>query len=138
MDDVIRVNGYLVPRRLLYTKTDEWVEIRGEIAVVGITDYAQKQLRDIVGVELPEPGYKAKKGEAIASIESVKTVADVYAPLTGTIVEVNERLYEEPELINKDPYGDGWIAKIKYEYREEVESLLKPEDYAKKIEKEAH
>ena len=135
----IRVNGYIVPRDLLYTETDEWVRVGSSgVAVVGVTDYAQKELRDVVGVELPEVGYEASRGEAVASIESVKTVADVYSPLSGVIVEVNERLYEEPELINRDPYGEGWIFKIRYSDSGELEALLSPEQYAEKIRERKH
>jgi len=120
---------------LLYTETDEWVRVEGDIARVGVTDYAQKMLRDVVGVELPKPGSRAERRKAVAVIESVKATAEVYAPLTGVIVEVNERLREEPELINKDPYGGGWILAIRIEDRRELEELLKPQAYIEKIQK---
>ena len=128
----IRVNGYIVLRDRRYTETDEWVKLEGDVVLVGITDYAQKKLRDIVGVELPEKGRRVKKGEAVASIESVKAAADVYAPLDGEIVEVNERLYEEPELLNRDPYNT-WMFKLKPDDPSQYESLLTPEQYAEKI-----
>ena len=136
MAEEIRVNNYIVLRDRLYTKTDEWVKREGDIVVVGITDYAQKKLRDIVGVDLPEPGTSAKAGDAVASIESVKAAADVYAPVSGEIAEVNERLYDEPELLNKDPYGEGWMFKIRLSDEKELEKLLTPEQYAEKIRKE--
>ncbi len=126
---------YVVRDDLLYTETDEWVRVEGGIAVVGITDYAQKNLRDIIGVELPEPGTRVEKGAAMAVVESVKHTADVYAPVTGVVEEVNERLYDEPELLNKDPYGEGWLVKIKIENPSELDTLLKPQQYAEKIKK---
>lgn len=118
---------------LLYTPTDEWVRVEGDTITIGISDYAQKMLRDIVGVELPKKGVKASKGQAVAVIESIKATAEVYTPLAGTVVEVNERLKEEPELLNKDPYGEGWILKIKLESPGELEKLLKPQDYIAKL-----
>ncbi|BEP17345.1 glycine cleavage system protein GcvH [Pyrofollis japonicus] len=136
MAEEIRVLNYIVLKDRLYTKTDEWVKREDGIVVVGITDYAQKKLRDIVGVELPEPGAKVKAGDAVASIESVKAAADVYAPVSGEVVEVNERLYDEPELLNKDPYGEGWMFKIRISDEKELEKLLTPEQYAEKIKKE--
>ncbi len=126
---------FKVDDTLLYTATDEWVRVEGEIARVGVTDYAQKMLRDVVGVELPKQGTKVRKGQAVAVIESIKATAEVYAPITGTIIEVNERLKEEPELINKDPYGEGWIVAIRIESTEELQQLLKPQDYIEKIQK---
>ncbi len=136
MAEEIKINNYLVLRDRLYTKTDEWVKREGDLVIVGITDYAQKKLRDIVGVDLPETGTSVKAGDAVASIESVKAAADVYAPVSGEIVEVNERLYDEPELLNKDPYGEGWMFKIRLSDEKELEKLLTPEQYAEKIRKE--
>ncbi len=122
---------------LLYTESDEWVRVDGEIAVVGVTDYAQKKLKDIVGVELPEPGDEVSMGDQVAVIESVKAAADVYAPVSGEIVEVNEDLYDAPETINKDPYGEGWLFKIKITNKEELDKLLNHEAYVEKIKKES-
>ncbi len=132
-------NKYIVKTDRKYTETDEWALKRddGKI-IVGITDYAQKKLRDIVGVELPDPGIKVKKGESLGAIESVKATSDYYAPVSGKIIEVNERLLEEPELLNTDPYGDGWIVIIDPEKPEEYEELLTPEKYAEKIRREKH
>jgi len=135
-DGEIRVDGYIVLRDRLYTESDEWVKVEDGVATVGITDYAQKKLRDIVGVELPEPGRRVKRGETVAAIESIKAAADVYAPVSGEVVEVNERLYDEPELLNRDPYGEGWMFRIKLEDPSELESLLPPEKYVERIKRE--
>ncbi len=101
---------------------------------MGITDYAQDQLGDIVYVELPEVGRKVKRMEAVATVEAVKTAADVYAPLSGEVVDVNGELEGSPELLNRDPYGKGWMFKLKVENPEEVKDLLSPEDYRKLVE----
>jgi len=127
------VKNYRVPKKLLYTKDDEWVRLEGDVAVIGITDYAQKKLKNIISIDLPNINRKVSKGEVIATIESVKAVADVYAPLTGVIIEVNEILKDAPEKINHDPYGEGWIIKIRVEKLDEIKLLMSPEDYAKKI-----
>ena len=116
---------------LLYTETDEWVRVEGDRIVVGITDYAQKMLKDVIGVELPERGRKYSKGEVVAVLESIKATGEVYAPASGTVVDVNERLIEEPELVNKDPYGEGWIFAMKADDR--PEGLLTHQEYAKKL-----
>ncbi len=132
----IRVGPYLVLTDRLYTESDEWIKIEDGVATVGITDYAQRKLRDIVGVELPEVGQRVRRGEAVAAIESVKAAADVYAPVSGEIVEVNERLLDEPELLNKDPYGEGWIFRVRMEDPGEAQGLLSPEQYAERIKRE--
>jgi len=125
------VNGYLVLKDRLYTGNDEWVKKENGKVKIGITDYAQKQLKDIVGIDLPETGQKVNKGEPIATIDSIKTAAEVYSPVTGVIVDVNEVLLENPEFLNTDPYGEGWIAVIEGEkIEEETESLMTPEKYA--------
>lgn len=136
MSEEIKVNDYVIKRNLFYTKTDEWVRVEGNVVIIGITDYAQKKLRHIVGVELPEVGTEVSKGEVVATLESVKTVADIYVPCKGRIVEVNEELTEHPEYINQDPYGKGWILKIEVSDVNELQELLKPEEYADKIRKE--
>ncbi|MHA1709732.1 MAG: glycine cleavage system protein GcvH [Candidatus Baldrarchaeia archaeon] len=124
---------YVVRTDLRYTETEEWAKKEEDNRVrEGITDYAQKELRDIVGIELPEVGTEVKKGDSIGSIESVKAVSDLYAAVSGRIVEVNERLLEEPELLNKDPYGDGWIVIIEMSDPNEYEQLLTPEAYIEK------
>jgi len=119
---------------LLYTKEHEWAKIEGDIATVGITDYAQEQLGDIVYVELPEVGRRFKRMEAAATIEAVKTAADVYSPFSGEVVEVNVELKEKPELINQDPYGKGWLFKIKIGNLEEKDDLMSAEEYKKFLE----
>jgi glycine cleavage system H protein len=126
-----RKSKYLVLKDRLYTDSDEWVKIDGDIAVVGITDYAQKKLRDIIGVDLPKPDTRVKRGDPVAVVESVKAAADIYAPMDGIISEANERLLDSPELINKDPYGEGWIFKVKL--TEKPEGLLEAEKYMEKI-----
>ena len=134
----VEVKGatYEVDDELLYTDTDEWVRVEGDRVRVGVTDYAQKELKDIVGVELPDPGTEARRGEPVAVLESVKATADVYAPLDGVIDEVNERLLEEPELINRDPYGEGWIFTMKPSKREQLQELLSPQAYVERIKRE--
>ncbi|RMG58888.1 MAG: glycine cleavage system protein GcvH [Gammaproteobacteria bacterium] len=102
-----------IPEHLLYTKEHEWVRIEDDIATIGITDHAQEALGDIVFVELPEKGRKVEAGEAFAVVESVKAVSDVYAPVAGEVIETNELLESEPEKINTDPYGEGWIARVR-------------------------
>jgi glycine cleavage system H protein len=123
---------FVVDDKLLYTETDEWVRVEGEVARIGITDYAQKMLRDVVGVELPRQGAKVKRGQSVAVIESIKATAEVYTPVTGTVVEVNEKLRDEPELVNKDPYGGGWIVAVKMDDPKELEQLLKPQEYVER------
>ena len=103
---------FVVDDALLYTPSDEWIKDEGGRLRIGITDYAQKQLKDIVGVDLPKVGQEVTEGMDLAVLESVKATAEVYAPVSGKVVEVNERLLEEPELINKEPYDGGWIAVV--------------------------
>lgn len=112
------------PKDVRYTKDHEWVRISGDTAVVGITDYAQGELGDIVFVELPARGRKVKRGESMGTIEAVKAVSDLYAPLTGEIVEVNPDLEKNSELVNKDPYGKGWMIRIRIADKAETDSLL--------------
>jgi len=118
---------------LLYTESDEWVRIEGDTATVGITDYAQKKLQDIVGVEPPEPGARVKKGDVVAFVESVKASAEIYAPLTGEIIEANEDLVMSPEKVNQDPYGEGWIFRMRIENPDEVKELLTHEEYVEHL-----
>ncbi len=130
-----KLGEYLVRKDLLYTPKDEWVRIEGDVVTLGITDYAQKKLKYIVNVELPEVGKKVSVDDAVATLESVKAVAEVYTPVEGDVIEVNEELTEKPDLINTDPYGRGWIVKLR---ASEIDKgkLLSPEDYADKISKE--
>jgi glycine cleavage system H protein len=112
------------PKDLKYTKDHEWVRISGDTGVVGITDYAQGELGDIVFVELPAKGKKVKQGESMGTIEAVKAVSDLYAPLTGEVVEVNPELEKNSEVINKEPYGKGWMVKIRMTSKDEAAALL--------------
>ncbi len=118
-----------VPRDLRYTKTHEWVRFAQGIAVVGITDFAQEQLSDLTFVELPAVEDEVQPSDEVAVVESVKAASDVYAPVAGTIVEVNEALTSNPELVNSDPYGAGWIFKIKPENKSDLDDLLDADNY---------
>lgn len=118
---------------LKYTKTHEWVKIEGNIARIGITDYAQRELTDVVFVELPELGKDVRRGDEICTIESVKSVSEVYAPLSGKVVNVNKELEDSPERINKSPYDDGWLFEIEIRDKKEVDDLLSAKDYKKLI-----
>jgi glycine cleavage system H protein len=118
-----------------YTKEHEWVKIDGGTAVEGLTDYAQSELSDIVMVELPTVGKKIKAGDSIGTIEAVKAVSDLYAGLSGEVVEVNNKVVSDPALINKDPYGEGWLYKVKVDDAKEADALLSPEQYKELIEK---
>lgn len=114
---------------LKFTKEHEWVKAEKEIAAVGISEYAQKELGDVVYVELPSVGDAIEKGDACANIESVKAVSDIYSPVTGEIVQVNEFLSDKPEAINKDPYGEGWVFKIKMNDASELDTLMDANAY---------
>ncbi|MBU0762670.1 MAG: glycine cleavage system protein GcvH [Candidatus Altiarchaeota archaeon] len=118
------------PADLKYTKDHEWVKVVGEVAVVGITDYAQDALGDIVFVEMPKAGVQAQKGKGIAVVESVKSVSDVFAPVSGEVVEVNSELEAAPEKVNKDPYG-SWMFKIKMKDQTELSAMMSADDYKK-------
>ncbi len=122
-----------IPGNLKYTKDHEWAKIDGNIATIGITDFAQSELGDIVYVELPEVGTQTKQGESFGTIEAVKAVSDMFSPLTGEVAEVNTGLSDKPEVINKDPYGDGWIIKIKFSNKTEVDNLLDKSKYEELI-----
>jgi len=118
------------PDELKYAKTHEWTRLEGDIATVGITDHAQSELGDVVYVDLPNVGRILKAGDTFGSVESVKTVSDVYAPVGGEVVEVNGALGSQSELVNEDPYGKGFMIKIKLENPAELDSLLSAADYA--------
>ena len=120
-----------VDSRCRYTKTHEWVRVEGDDAYVGITDYAQQQLSDIVFVEMPEVGDSFEKGEVFGVVESVKAASDVYLPVAGEIAELNEELEDSPDLVNRDPYGDGWFVKFVVEDPDELDSLMDAEAYQK-------
>ncbi len=124
----------MYPEDRKYSKEHEWAKIEGKEAIIGITYYAQKELGDVVYVDLPEVGREIKQGEVIATLESVKTASEVYSPLSGKITRVNEKLKEKPELINEDPYNNGWIAILEFSDSKEYDNLLSSEDYKKLIE----
>lgn len=117
------------PDRLLYTESHEWVKNEGSQVTIGLTDYAQCQLKDIVYVELPEVGSEFKKGESLGVVESVKTVADVYSPVAGKVIDGNIALKEHPQFINEDPYGKGWLVKMEIQDKEELKELLSSKTY---------
>ncbi len=122
-----------VPTDLRYSKSHEWVRVSGDVATVGISDHAQHELTDVVFVELPNVGRKVKSGEACAVVESVKTASDIYAPVSGDVVEVNKAAVDNPALVNTAPFGDGWFFKVKLSNAAEVEGLLTPEAYRAQI-----
>jgi len=118
-----------IPEELLYTKEHEWTRIDDKVATIGITDYAQGELGDIVYVELPEVGTQVNQGDSFGTIEAVKAVSDLFAPLSGEVAEINESLNDEPEKVNQDPYNEGWMIKIKISDESEKEELLGSEQY---------
>lgn len=124
----------MYPEDRKYSKEHEWVKIEEEKAIIGITYYAQKELGDVVYVDLPEVGKEIKRGEVIATLESVKTASEVYSPLSGKVIKVNEKLKEKPELINEDPYNNGWIVILEFSDSKEYDNLLSSENYKKLIE----
>lgn len=118
---------------LKFTREHEWVKRENEITVIGISEFAQEQLEDIVSIELPKPGSIFKKGQTVALVDSVKASSDIYAPISGEIIEVNNGLIENPEMINQSPYDLGWIIKIKPSNMEEFEDLMTKEQYDRYI-----
>ena len=119
-----------IPDRLLYTKTHEWVKkLNSKEAIVGITDFAQQQLKDIVFVELPSVGKELKMGTPCAVVESVKTAYDIYAPVSGKVLKINQKIQEKPQLVNEDPYGEGWFLHIEISNPNELSGLLSPDQY---------
>ena len=119
---------------LKFSKDHEWVRVEGEIAIIGISDYAQKELGDVVYVELPPLGDTVDKGDVCSNIESVKAVSDIYCPVTGEIIEANEILEDAPEKVNKDPYGDGWIYKVRMDDSSQLDELMNSGQYEKYLE----
>ncbi|SHI67076.1 glycine cleavage system H protein [Cruoricaptor ignavus] len=117
------------PAELKYTKDHEWVKIEGDTATIGITDFAQSELGDIVFVDVDSLEEELSEGEVFGSVEAVKTVSDLYLPVSGTVVEFNEKLEEQPELVNSDPYGEGWIIKVRLAEDADQSGLLSAEDY---------
>lgn len=119
-----------IPDDLLYTKDDEWVRVEGDEATIGITDYAQDALSDIVYVELPDEGDTFSAGDTFGVVESVKAASDLFMPVSGEIIAVNQDLPDAPEIVNSDPYGDGWMVRIKIGDQTELESLMGTADYS--------
>jgi glycine cleavage system H protein len=118
-----------IPADLKYTKDHEWVKVEGNVAIVGITEFAQSELGDIVYVEIETEGESVEKEEIFGSVEAVKTVSDLFMPISGKITEFNSKLESDPELVNKDPYGDGWMIKVEIENTSELEELMSAADY---------
>ena len=130
-------NG-IYPEDLKYTKEHEWLAVNGSVGTVGITHYAQSELGDIVYVELPAAGSPVVAGEEFGTVESVKAVSEIFAPVSGEVLEVNTALATSPETINKDPYGDGWLLKLKLADSKELDTLMTATEYRKYIEEEAN
>jgi glycine cleavage system H protein len=124
------------PPGLKYSKEHEWVATEESVATIGITDHAQEQLGEIVYIELPAIGEKVSKNDPFGVVESVKAVSDIYAPVSGTVVEVNEDLPESPEVVNEDPYGDGWLIKVKVSDPADLEDLMENDEYAELVARE--
>ncbi|PYQ34164.1 MAG: glycine cleavage system protein GcvH [Acidobacteria bacterium] len=127
----------MTPEDSRYAKSHEYIHVEGNVGTIGITDYAQKELGDVVFVELPQVGTQLELGDELGSIESVKAVSELFSPVSGEVVEVNESLADKPELVNTDPYGDGWMIKIKLTAPDEVDELMNAEDYEDYIQTEA-
>ena len=128
----------MTPEDSRYAKSHEYVHVEGEIGTVGITDYAQKELGDVVFVELPQVGTQLEAGDELGSIESVKAVSELFAPVSGEVVEINETLADKPELVNTDPYGDGWMIRIRVSDATELDDLMNAEEYEEYCETESH
>jgi len=124
------------PSDLKYSKEHEWVKLEGETATVGITDYAQDSLGDVVYVELPSEGGSVTKGEPFGVVESVKAVSDLYAPVSGSVTEVNDAVVDSTDAVNEDPYGDAWMIRVKVESPDELDDLMNSEEYQAFIEEE--
>lgn len=124
----------MYPNDFYYTKDHEWLKVEGENATVGITDFAQKQLGDVVYVEMPGPGTELEFHQSIGVIESVKAVSDIYSPVSGEVIEANEGLNDSPELVNEDPHEKGWIVRIKVKNKAELEKLMSASEYEKYLE----
>src|SRR5688572_11827201 len=119
----------MTPDDLLFTKEHEWLRIVGETGTIGITDHAQKELGEIVYVELPKPGMKFKSGETFGTVESVKAVSELFIPVSGEVIEINEELGSAPEKINQEPYEDGWMIRIRLDSQDETADMLSAEEY---------
>ena len=122
-----------IPDNLFFTKEHEWLKIDGDIAIVGISDFAQSELGDIVFVELPEINDNFTKDDVFGTIEAIKTVADLYSPISGEVVAVNDNIESSPETVNQEPYDNGWIVKLKIKNKDEIKTLLNPNEYKELI-----
>jgi len=118
-----------VREKLRYTETHEWLKVEGNNAIVGITDHAQSELTDIVFVELPEPGKEISKGDELCIVESVKSVSEIYSPISGKILKINKKLEDSPEIINESPYDNGWLVELEIKDKSEINNLLDSESY---------
>jgi glycine cleavage system H protein len=126
----------MYPQDLHYTKQHEWVRVSDDLSVIGITDYAQTELGDIVYVDLPRVGAKLEQGKVMGSVESVKAVSDIYAPVSGEVIEINDALASAPEKLNESPHGDGWMVKVRLSAPAEIQGLLAAVDYEKYVAEE--
>jgi glycine cleavage system H protein len=126
----------MYPQDLHYTKQHEWVRVSDDLSVIGITDYAQTELGDIVYVDLPRVGAKLEQGKVMGSVESVKAVSDIYAPVSGEVIEINDALASAPEKLNESPHGDGWMVKVRLSAPAEIQGLLAAADYEKYVAEE--
>ena len=122
-----------IPTDLKYASSHEWVNVEGDTAIIGISDHAQDELTELVFIELPEIGRELAAGDPCAVVESVKTASDIYAPVSGRVIETNDALDTEPGTVNEDPYGDGWFFKIRLANPKELDDLLSPDDYAEHV-----
>ena len=127
----------MTPEDSRYAKSHEYIHVEGDLGTIGITEYAQKELGDVVFVELPQVGTHLEQGDELGSIESVKAVSELFAPVSGEIVEVNEALADKPELVNTDPYGDGWMVRIRLTDVTEADEMMGAEEYDEYIERES-
>ena len=123
----------ILPNHLLYTKEHEWIEFKDDLAIVGITDYAQSQLGDVIFVEFPEIGANLDIGSSFGEIEAVKTVSDLFAPISGNVISINDEIEDTPDLVNTDPYGKGWLIKMSSTKNEQKEKLMNADEYKKFI-----
>lgn len=131
---IILRDRYYIPEDYYYTNDHEWVKVEKKISTVGITDYAQKKLREVIYVELPNVNTKIQRKQTLATVESVKASADIYAPISGKVIEVNTKLIDSPEIINESPYDDGWIAKIEISDESEFNFFMDADEYARYLE----
>ena len=122
-----------IPDNLKYASSHEWVRVEGDEAIIGISDHAQEELTELVFIELPEIGSELAVGDPCAVVESVKTASDIYSPVSGEVIETNDALETKPGIVNEDPYGDGWVFKIRLSNLDELDALLSPDDYAEQV-----